>query len=229
MAGTVLSDITKSYGATQVLAGVSLELAPGETVAIIGPSGSGKSTLLNIVGSLDKPTTGTVEHNGVDVTALDGRGLAEFRAKEVGFVFQDHHLLPQLTAIENVMLPTIPSGQASNAAERAAALLERMGISHRADALPSQMSGGERQRAAVARALVNGPKLLLCDEPTGSLDREAGSSMISMLKELASEQSAAVVVVTHNIGHAALLDRAFELVDGRLLPLSAHLRGEGAP
>lgn len=199
----------------RVLKGVSLTVTPGETVAIVGPSGSGKSTLLNIVGSLDVPTSGKVHLGDIDVTALEGKSVAEFRAKEIGFVFQEHHLLPQLTAIENVLLPTIPAGRTADASARAMALLDRMGVAHRAEAFPAQMSGGERQRTAVARALINGAKLLLCDEPTGSLDRGSGANIVSLILELAEQQDVMVIVVTHNAEHAARFNRCFELHDGR--------------
>lgn len=215
----VLTDIARRYGETDVLSGVSLTVAAGETVAIVGPSGSGKSTLLNIAGSLDTPTSGTVRYGDTEVSALDGKALASFRASEVGFVFQDHHLLPQLTAIENVLLPTIAVGP-SDAADRARELIDRVGISHRADAFPAQMSGGERQRVAVARALINGAGLLLCDEPTGNLDRAAGENIVSLLLELARDRGAAVLMVTHNAGHAARFSCCLELVDGQLRPFT---------
>jgi ABC-type lipoprotein export system ATPase subunit len=217
-ANLVVSDITKSYDAsTPILKGLSFTVGPGETVAIVGPSGSGKSTLLNILGSLDRPDSGSVTLGGIDVTSLTGRALADFRANEVGFVFQDHHLLPQLTAFENVLLPTVPAKGTSDRVARAQALLERMGAGHRAQAFPAQMSGGERQRTAVARALINGAGLLLCDEPTGSLDRAAGGEVVSLLLELAEQQGVAVIVVTHNVEHAARFGRCLELADGRLL------------
>ena len=220
----ILSNITKSYdgpeGPSPVLKDVSLTVAEGETVSIVGPSGSGKSTLLNIIGSLDKPTTGTVRLGDIDVSALEKRSLADFRASQVGFVFQDHHLLPQLTALENVLLPTIV-GDRNDAAGRGYALLERVGVERRADAFPAQMSGGERQRVAVARALINGGRLLLCDEPTGSLDREAGANTISLLLELAEQKNVTVVMVTHNVEYAARFGRCLELRDGRLAAFDA--------
>lgn len=215
-ASLVVTDVTKVYDAVSVLDGASLTAHPGETIAILGPSGSGKSTLLNIIGSLDKPTSGAVSLGGIDVTALKDNDLAAFRSTRVGFVFQDHHLLPQLTAYENVLLPTIPTGSPDGAEERARELMERMGISHRADAFPAQMSGGERQRTAVARALINDAGLLLCDEPTGSLDRESGSAMVSLLLELAEQRGVTIICVTHNIEHAARFARCLELVNGRL-------------
>jgi lipoprotein-releasing system ATP-binding protein len=215
-ASLVITDITKLYDTVPVLRGVSLSAGTGDSIAIIGPSGSGKSTLLNIIGSLDKPTSGTVTFGGVDVTGLADNDLAAFRSTKVGFVFQDHHLLPQLTAYENVLLPTIPGGKNDGVADKARDLMERMGISHRSDAFPAQMSGGERQRTAVARALINDARLLLCDEPTGSLDRESGSDIVSLLLELAEQRDVTVIVVTHNTEHAARFGRCLELVNGRL-------------
>lgn len=243
------NNISKHYKTAQgeltVLDGVTLTIHAGETVAIVGPSGSGKSTLLNIAGSLDKPTIGTVHLGETDITALSGTALATFRATEVGFIFQDHHLLPQLTALENVQLPTIATAQNVSPllgervrvrAQRTSeeensqaqfpsptpdALLDRLGIAHRAHAFPAQMSGGERQRVAIARALINGAGLLLCDEPTGNLDRAAGENIISLLLELASEQGATVIMVTHNTAHAARFSRCLEIADGKLLETGA--------
>lgn len=220
-----VSKVVKVYGvgdgAVQVLTGASLEAGPGDAVAIVGPSGSGKSTLLHIIGSLDRSTSGTVRLGEIDVTALDGDELAAFRAGKVGFVFQDHHLLPQLTALENVLLPTIASSRKSDATDRALELLQRMGVGHRADAFPAQMSGGERQRVAIARAMINSPALLLCDEPTGDLDRSAGANIVSLLLELAGHQDATVLMVTHNMEHAARFPRCLELRDGRLVSSEA--------
>lgn len=216
----VVDSIVKEYpapdGRLPVLAGVSLTAGPGDTVAIIGPSGSGKSTLLNIIGTLDKPTAGTVTLGGVDVTRLAGRALSEFRARRVGFVFQDHHLLPQLTAMENVLLPTIAAGGGDDAAGRARALLERLGVAGRADAFPAQMSGGERQRVAVARAMINGARLLLCDEPTGNLDHDTGAAIGSLFLELAAQEGVTVIMVTHNMELARRFAICQELRGGRL-------------
>lgn len=228
----LLSVITKAYPSepqpVQILTGISLVVEPGHTLAIIGPSGSGKSTLLNIIGSLDKPTSGTVALGQTDVTALEGDAQADFRAKAVGFVFQEHHLLPQLTALENIMLPSIPAGGESTAVQRAKELMVQMGVSHRADAFPAQMSGGERQRTAVARALVNGAKLLLCDEPTGSLDRESGANIITLLLGLAESQGVTVITVTHNLEQAARFQQCMELIDGKLAPLGSHVTSGAA-
>src|SRR5438105_7750462 len=164
-------DLHKQYPAPAeplvVLRGISLEMSPGDSLAIVGPSGSGKSTLLNILGTLDRPTTGTVLLGAVDPFALDETALAGFRSRHVGFIFQDHHLLPQCTALENVLLPRIASeGKAGDAVDRARELLKQVGLEQRERHFPSELSGGERQRVAVARAMMNGPELLLCDEPT---------------------------------------------------------------
>jgi lipoprotein-releasing system ATP-binding protein len=200
-----------------VLKDVSFNLEAGETLAIIGPSGSGKSTLLNIVGSLDKPTGGSVVLGETEVTALDGTSLADFRSRRVGFVFQDHHLLPQCSAIENVLLPTLALPPASRAgSNRARELLERVGLKDRLQSFPAQLSGGERQRVAIARALVNGPPLLLCDEPTGNLDPVTSAEAGALFLELARERGAMLVVVTHNLEFARLFGRCLELRAGVL-------------
>ena len=221
MSQLLVSDICKHYnseaGAVDVLKGAQFSASDGDTVAILGPSGSGKSTLLNIIGTLDSPDSGEVVCDGINVIGLTGVQLADFRSKRVGFVFQDHHLLPQLTIAENIMLPTIPADTSQGAYERVISLLQRMGIESKADSLPSKLSGGERQRVAVARALINNPELLLCDEPTGSLDTETGASIISLLIELAAEKNVIVIVVTHNLDQAARLSRRLLLKNGRLI------------
>ncbi|HEY3418839.1 MAG TPA: ABC transporter ATP-binding protein [Armatimonadota bacterium] len=203
-------------GSLTVLEGVSLTASPGDTVAIVGPSGSGKSTLLNIIGALDLPTAGIVMLGDIEVTSLGGAAMSEYRAQRVGFVFQDHHLLPQLTALENVLLPTLAARKQEGADTRARGLLERVGITERAAAFPAQLSGGERQRVAVARALINSPCLLLCDEPTGNLDRESGAATVSLLLELAREQQTIVLMVTHNAEHAARFAKSLLLTGGQL-------------
>ena len=200
-----------------VLKDVSFDLDAGETVSIIGPSGAGKSTLLNIVGSLDKPTGGSVTLGGTEVTALEGAALADFRSRSVGFVFQDHHLLPQCSAIENVLLPTLAMPSSSReGASRAHELLERVGLKDRLHSFPAQLSGGERQRVAIARALVNGPPLLLCDEPTGNLDPETSAEAGALFLELARERGVMLIVVTHNLEFARLFGRCLELRAGVL-------------
>ena len=203
-------------GPMVVLSDVSLELEAGRTLAVVGPSGSGKSTLLNIIGSLDRPTSGEVRLGELAVTALTENQVADYRARRVGFVFQDHHLMPQLTALENVILPTLALRGHVDGAHRARELLERVGLSSRMGNLPSQLSGGERQRVAIARALVNEPGLLLADEPTGNLDHEAADNVGSLFMELADEKNVSLIVVTHNLELARRFLRVQELRDGRL-------------
>jgi lipoprotein-releasing system ATP-binding protein len=200
-----------------VLKDVSFELDAGETLSIIGPSGAGKSTLLNIVGSLDRPTGGSVALGETEVTALEGTALADFRSRRVGFVFQDHHLLPQCSAIENVLLPTLALPPASrDSASRARELLERVGLKYRLHSFPAQLSGGERQRVAVVRGLINQPRLLLADEPTGALDRAAAEALARLLVELNREERVTLMVATHALDLAERMGRRFQLLDGRL-------------
>ncbi len=212
--------VSKHYespgGAVVVLRDVSLALSPGETLAVLGPSGSGKSTLLNVIGSLDSPTSGTVRLGEIDVTGLAGDELAAFRSRQVGFVFQDHHLLPQCTALENAMLPALAAGSPRDGADDARRLLERVGLAERMHAVPGELSGGERQRVAIARAMVNDPPLLLCDEPTGNLDRQTGAEVGSLFLELAQEHDAMLIVVTHDLGLARRFPQCKELRDGVL-------------
>lgn len=227
-----LSGIGKSYSATgdaaetSVLRDVDLELAPGETVAIIGPSGSGKSTLLNILGTLDRPTEGQIRLDGKDLTGLDEKALAELRSREIGFVFQLHHLLPQCTVLENVLVPTLAAGaveRKEKAEARARRLLERVGLGERLAHRPGQLSGGERQRVAVVRALINEPKLVLADEPTGSLDRAAAEVLADLFVALNQEEGVSLVVVTHSMGLARRMSRVLELRDGALVPAELTL------
>jgi ABC-type lipoprotein export system ATPase subunit len=226
----VLEAVAKTYPPDRaVLRGVSLSAAPGDTLAVVGPSGCGKSTLLNIIGSLDTPTSGTVRLGDLDVPSLDGAALAAYRARRVGFVFQDHHLLPQLTAAENVLLPTLAVGRRRDSqrgagpavppgepADRARELLDQVGVGDVADSFPARISGGQRQRVAVARALINRPRLLLCDEPTGNLDHETGRRVIELLVRVAAERDVIVVMVTHNAEFAGMLRRVVELREGAL-------------
>ncbi len=199
-----------------VLKDATFSACAGETLAIVGPSGSGKSTLLNVIGSLDKPTSGTVWLGATQVTALtDGTALAAYRASQVGFVFQDHHLLGQLTAIENVLLPALAANKSENRS-RAGELLNLVGLLDRAVAFPSQLSGGERQRVAIARAMMNNPAVLLCDEPTGNLDHQTGCRVVEMLLELARRQNTIVLMVTHNLELAGRFGRILELKEGKL-------------
>lgn len=199
-----------------VLREVNLELAEGEAASIVGPSGCGKSTLLNILGTLETPTSGNLTIAGQQPFSLGEPALAAFRNKHVGFVFQEHHLLPQCSVIENVLIPTLAGGDASRSSDRAATLLERVGLSGRLDHLPSELSGGERQRVAIARALINGPRLLLADEPTGNLDRASAETVATLLLELQKEEEMTLIVVTHSMTLAGLMQRRFEILDGRL-------------
>jgi lipoprotein-releasing system ATP-binding protein len=221
--GTILelAGVTKSYASpegteTAVLRGVDMKLARGESLAIAGPSGCGKSTLLNIIGTLDRPTAGRVVLDGRDVSSLTEAQLAEVRSQVVGFVFQLHHLLPQCSILENVLVPALVAKGAAEAEPRARALLDRVGLAHRLSHRPGQLSGGECQRAAVVRALINKPKLLLADEPTGSLDRASAESLATLLGELNAEENVALVFVTHASDLAARAARVMELRDGRL-------------
>jgi ABC-type lipoprotein export system ATPase subunit len=204
-----------------ILRDLTWQISEGDTVAVAGPSGSGKSTLLNLIGALDRPTSGSITVGGQRLDTLDAAGLATYRAQHVGFIFQDHHLLPQLTALENVLLPTLA---AQGTAERAGGparpegLLERVGLAERLHSFPAQLSGGERQRVAIARALMNQPRLLLCDEPTGNLDQATGAQVVALLMELAQSGGLTVLMVTHNPAHAAACRLRFELREGRLAP-----------
>jgi len=224
-----LTDVTRHYEAPDgaeappVLTGIALRVAAGESVAIVGPSGSGKSTLLNLVGALDRPTSGTVVFGGRDLAQLDDDALAAIRNRDIGFVFQLHHLLPQCTVLENVLVPTLATGGDAtgrqNADERARRLLDRVGLAERLGYRPGQLSGGERQRTAVVRALINEPKLLLADEPTGSLDRASSATLAELLVELNREEGVALIVVTHSLALARRMSRVLELRDGALVPL----------
>jgi predicted ABC-type transport system involved in lysophospholipase L1 biosynthesis ATPase subunit len=217
--------VTKRYGAAGapasllVLDGVELALARGESVAIVGPSGSGKSTLLNLAGALDAPTSGAVRLDGEALAALPEAAAARVRNRRIGFVFQLHHLLPQCTLLENVLLPTLAGFGAppGDAVERARLLLERVGLGARLQAFPATLSGGERQRAAVARALVQEPELLLADEPTGSLDGESAAAVAGLLREVQEERGVALLVVTHAAGLARRMGRVLALRGGRLV------------
>jgi len=238
-----LTDVSKRYAASggangvNVLAGVTLEVMRGETLAIIGPSGSGKSTLLQIIGTLDRPTSGQVLLDGQDLGALDELKLAAVRNRQIGFVFQSHYLLPQCTVFENVLVPTLahpspglrttlsPSdgeragvrGSLSESADaRAARLLKRVGLAERLHHRPGQLSGGERQRVAVVRALINQPPLLLADEPTGALDHASATALGQLLVELNREEDVTLIVVTHALDLAKRMSRMLELRDGKL-------------
>jgi lipoprotein-releasing system ATP-binding protein len=204
-----------------VLRGASFSLSAGENLAILGPSGSGKSTLLYIIGTLDQATSGRVELHGQDITQLAEPQLADFRNARIGFVFQDHYLLPQCSVLENVLLPTIAGGAAKpQAIDRAKMLLERVGLSQRLDHRPAELSGGERQRAAIARALIHSPALLLADEPTGNLDRTSAAAVGTLLLEMQRTENTMLVVVTHSEQLASLFGRRMEINEGRLVERS---------
>jgi len=220
-----LDNVTKRYGppggdgAPAVLRDVDLRVGAGESLAIVGPSGSGKSTLLNLIGALDRPTAGTVRLDGQDLAELDEKALAAVRNRRIGFVFQLHHLLPQCTVLENVLVPTLVGGRRGaddEVLDRARRLLERVGLGERADYRPGRISGGERQRAAVVRALINAPALLLADEPTGSLDRASADDLAQLLAELNRAERVTLIVVTHSDALAARMGRVLELRDGAL-------------
>ena len=223
MPDLAVRDITKQFPTRaeplEVLRGCSFELARGESLAILGPSGSGKSTLLQIVGTLDEPTSGQVLLGGDDPFQLSEPRLARFRNERIGFVFQDHHLLPQCSVLENVLLPTLAgSGATPDAFDRARMLLDRVGLSARLDHRPAELSGGERQRVAIARALIRRPMLLLADEPTGNLDRSTAATIGDLLLELQQLEQTMLVIVTHSLELAARFQRRVELDAGRLVP-----------
>ncbi len=221
-----VEQVTRQFPATDdpagpplvVLRGVDLEMDAGESAAVVGPSGSGKSTLLHILGALDQPTSGRVELGGDALGGLDDAALAKLRSRRVGFVFQFHHLLPQCSVLENVLVPAVPLGPdaVADAKPRAQLLLDRVGLADRMTHRPGQLSGGERQRVAVVRALINQPALLLADEPTGSLDRENAERLVELLNQINREQRVALVMVTHATELAAKMQRVYELRDGRL-------------
>ena len=218
-----MEGVVKTYGTgrteVRALQGVDLDLDVGEFTVVMGPSGSGKSTLLNLIGTLDEPTEGAVRLDGQDLSELGDKQLATLRNRDIGFVFQLHHLLPQLTALENVLVPTLVGGAlvpGETPEDRARRLLTRVGLGDRMDYRPGQLSGGERQRVAVVRALINQPKLLLADEPTGSLDRASADALADLLVELNREEKVTLILVTHDLTLAAKMGRVMELRDGEL-------------
>jgi ABC-type lipoprotein export system ATPase subunit len=213
-----VADLVKHHDAMPILRGVSLALEKGERVALLGPSGCGKTTLLNCIGGLDRADGGTVRLQGREIGGMTSDELATARRTQLGNVFQFFHLLPTMTAFENVELPLklIGEGKAVRTA-RVQSLLQRVGVSHRADALPSQMSGGEMQRVAIARAVVHGPALLLADEPTGNLDSASGAQVLGLLREVSDEAGAAVLLVTHSEEAAKTCHRVLRMRDGRLV------------
>jgi lipoprotein-releasing system ATP-binding protein len=222
MPDLIVENVTKEFPTRAeplvVLRGASLSLSAGENLVILGPSGSGKSTLLYIIGTLDRATSGRIDLQGQDVATLAEPQLADFRNRRIGFVFQDHYLLPQCSVIENVLVPTIANGAAKpQAIDRAKLLLDRVGLSQRLDHRPAELSGGERQRAAIARALIHSPALLLADEPTGNLDRTSAAAVGRLLLDMQQTENSMLVVVTHSQELASLFGRRMEIDDGRLV------------
>ena len=213
-----LQGITKSFGSLQVLKGIDLTIDKGEVVSIVGPRGAGKTTLLQIMGTLDKPDTGRILLNGTEINRLKERELAAFRNREIGFVFQFHQLLPEFTALENVTIPALIQGVSSGEARRRAVeMLEFMGLSERASHKPAELSGGEKQRVAVARALINHPSVVLADEPSGSLDTHNKEELHRLFFELRDKLGQTFVIVTHDEGLASQTDRTIHMLDGRIL------------
>ena len=210
--------VCKNYGARRVLDNVTFSLAAGERLALTGPSGSGKTTLLNCLGGVDRPDSGEITLNGLRIDQLDSDGLARLRREHVGTVFQFFHLLPTLTAEENIALPLQLLGVAApERRRRVEGFLERIGLTHRASALPAQLSGGEQQRIAIARALIHGPDLILADEPTGNLDSANGANILALLRELTDETRTALILVTHSEEAAAICQNRIHLRDGRIV------------
>ncbi len=212
-----IEGITKSFGSLQVLKGIDLTINKGEVVSIVGPSGAGKTTLLQIMGTLDKPDAGRVILNGTDVTKLKEKELSAFRNKEIGFVFQFHQLLPEFTALENVAIPALIQGRsASQANKDAKEMLELLGLADRASHKPAELSGGEKQRVAVARALINHPSVVLADEPSGSLDTKNKEELHQLFFDLRDKLGQTFVIVTHDEGLAAQTDRTIHMLDGKI-------------
>ena len=223
-----IKNITKSFGSLQVLKGIDLHIDKGEVVSIVGPSGAGKTTLLQIIGTLDKPDTGSVCVDGIDTTTLSQNALADFRNRHLGFVFQFHQLLPEFTAIENIMIPAYIAGTSNKAAkERAKELLQFMGLTDRANHKPNELSGGEKQRVAVARALVNSTAVILADEPSGSLDTKNKEELHQLFFDLRDKFGQTFVIVTHDEQLATITDRTIHMRDGLLdIPVVSDLSAD---
>lgn len=216
-----IRNITKSYDSLQVLKGIDLDIVPGEVVSIVGPSGAGKTTLLQIIGSLDRPDTGSIKYDNTDIFSLKETQLARFRNKNIGFVFQFHQLLPEFTLLENVAMPALIGGvKRSEAYERARELINYLGLKDRESHRPAELSGGERQRAAVARALVNRPKVVLADEPSGSLDSKNRQELHKLFFDLRRDMSQTFVIVTHDESLAADCDRIIKMRDGQIVDIT---------
>lgn len=218
-----IKGITKSFGSLQVLKGIDLHIDKGEVVSIVGPSGAGKTTLLQIIGTLDRPDSGSVAIDGVDVGSLGQKRLSDFRNLHIGFVFQFHQLLPEFTALENIMIPAFIAGKSQKAAKaRAMELLDFMGLTERASHKPNELSGGEKQRVAVARALVNNPAVILADEPSGSLDTKNKAELHQLFFDLRDKFGQTFVIVTHDESLASITDRTIKMRDGMLEPANVE-------
>lgn len=216
-----IQGITKSFGNLQVLKGIDLHIGKGEIVSIVGPSGAGKTTLLQIIGTLDRPDSGSVTVDGINVSGLSTNKLSDFRNRHIGFVFQFHQLLPEFTALENIMIPAFIAGKGrSEAKARAEELMQFLGLADRANHKPNELSGGEKQRVAVARALVNEPAVILADEPSGSLDTKNKAELHQLFFDLRDKFGQTFVIVTHDEQLAAITDRTIHMKDGLLMPES---------